>query len=285
MVVAGDGMTSSTVPVVALIGAPTDCHSSFIRGAALAPAAIRAAMTSDHGNAAAESGVELGIDVRLDDHGDVTLADTLPSTAADDARLFEAVSEAIILQAMPLVLGGDHAITVPVAAGLHAVHGPLTILHFDAHPDLYDHYDNDPRSHASPFARILEAGHAKRLVQVGIRTLNRHGREQAMRFGVEVIEMRNFSVERVPILDGPLYISIDMDGFDPGVAPGVAHLEPGGLTVRELLAVLDRQTAPLVGADIVELCPPRDPTGVTAILAAKLVRELAALYVRNGRAT
>ena len=276
-------MTSSSQPVVALIGAPTDCHSSFIRGAAQAPAAIRAAIASDHGNAAAESGVELGIDVRLDDRGDVSLADTLPSTAADDSALYEAVSEAIASRAMPLVLGGDHAITTPVAAALHAVHGPLNILHFDAHPDLYDDYDGDPRSHASPFARILEAGHAKRLVQVGIRTLNRHGREQAMRFGVEVIEMRHFAIDRVPILDGPLYISIDMDGFDPSAAPGVAHLEPGGLTVREVVAVLGRQTAPLVGADIVELCPPRDPTGVTAILAAKLVRELAALYVRNGR--
>lgn len=277
-------MTSSSVPVVALIGAPSDCHSSFMRGAASAPAAIRAALASDHGNAAAESGIELGVDVRLDDRGDVPLADMLPATATDDAALFKAVSEAVASQAMPLVLGGDHAMTVPVVVALGTAHGPLNILHFDAHPDLYDDFGGDPRSHASPFARILEAGHAKRLVQVGIRTLNRHCREQAARFGVEVIEMRHFSVDRVPVLDGPLYVSIDMDGFDPSVAPGVAHLEPGGLTVREVLAVLDRQTAPLVGADIVELCPPRDPTGVTAILAAKLVRELAALYVRNGRA-
>jgi arginase family enzyme len=94
--------------------------------------------------------------------------------------------------------------------------------------------------------------------------------------------MKDFNPDIVPVLDGPLYISVDLDGFDPGAAPGVAHLEPGGLTVREVLALLFRQTAPLVGADIVELHPPRDPTGVTAILAAKLVRELAALYVRNG---
>ncbi len=274
-------MTSVLIPVIALIGAPTDCHSSFIRGAASAPAAVRAALASDHGNASAESGIELGRDVRIDDRGDLPLTDTLASTPADDARLFDAVIDAMATNAMPLVLGGDHAISVPVVAALVARHGPLSILHFDAHPDLYDNYANDPRSHASPFARILEAGHAKRLVQVGIRTLNRHCREQAARFGVEVIEMRAFSIEAVPVLDGPLYISIDLDGFDPSVAPGVAHLEPGGLTVREVLAVLDRQTAPLVGADIVELCPPRDPTGVTALLAAKLVRELAALYVRN----
>jgi arginase len=85
----------------------------------------------------------------------------------------------------------------------------------------------------------------------------------------------------VPVLDGPLYISIDLDGIDPSEAPGVAHPEPGGLTVREVLAVLARQNAPIVGADIVELNPARDLNGVTAILAAKLVREVAALITRN----
>lgn len=268
-------------PRIALIGAPTDCHSSFLRGAATAPAAIRTALASDHGNAAAESGLEAGVDFHIDDTGDLPLADRRDTTAADDALIHDAVATAAGHGAMPLVLGGDHAISVPVVAALAARHGPLDILHFDAHPDLYDDFEGDPRSHASPFARILEARHAKRLVQVGIRTLNRHCREQAARFGVEVIEMRHFAVDAVPVLDGPLYVSIDMDGFDPSVAPGVAHLEPGGLTVREVLAVIDRQTAPLIGADIVELCPPRDPTGVTGILAAKLVRELAALHVRN----
>ena len=271
----------SVLPVVRLIGAPTDCHSSFLRGAASAPATIRAALASDHGNATAQCGIELGPDVCLDDAGDLPLADTLAATASDDDLLFNAVAHAMSAGAMPLILGGDHAVSVPAVAAIAAACGPLNILHFDAHPDIYDDFASDPRSHASPFARIMEAGHAKRLVQVGIRTMNRHCREQAARFGVEVMEMRHFSVDAVPLLDGPLYISIDMDGFDPSVAPGVAHLEPGGLTVREVLAVVARQTAPLVGADIVELCPFRDPTGVTAILAAKLVRELAALHVLN----
>ncbi|MDO9363584.1 MAG: arginase family protein, partial [Sphingopyxis sp.] len=126
------------------------------------------------------------------------------------------------------------------------------------------------------------AGHAARLVQVGIRTLNRHCREQAARFGVEIIPMASFTPDSVPVLDGPLYISIDLDGLDPSAAPGVAHPEPGGLTVREVLAVLHKQTAPIVGADIVELHPGRDAGDVTAILGAKLVRELAALIDRNG---
>jgi arginase len=269
-------------PCIVLIGAPSDCHSSFIRGAAKAPAAIRAALISEHGNAAAECGRELGIDFILDDRGGIEVPDTIAATAAFDAALLHAVATAAADGAMPLVLGGDHAISVPVVAALAARHGPLNILHFDAHPDLYDDYEGDPRSHASPFARIMEGGHAKRLVQVGIRTMNRHCREQVARFGVEVIEMRDFAVDRVPVLEGPLYISIDIDGIDPAFAPGVAHPEPGGLTVRDVLSVLTRQTAAIVGADVVELNPPRDVGGLTANLAAKLVKEIAALHARNG---
>src|SRR3546814_9431735 len=94
--------------------------------------------------------------------------------------------------------------------------------------------------------------------------------------------MADFSPERVPVLGGPLYISIDLDGLDPSAAPGVAHPEPGGLTVRELLAVLHKQTAPIVGPDIVELHPGRDICGVTALLGAQLVPAPAALDDRNG---
>ena len=271
---------SPSVPRIALIGAPTDIHSSFLRGTASAPPLIRAALASDHANSFAESGAEIGVDILIDDVGDLPLTESL----SDDAVIEAAVGKAAYSGAMPLVLGGDHAISFPVVAALAAIHGPLNILHFDAHPDLYDDFEGDPRSHASPFARIMEEGHALRLVQVGIRTLNRHCREQIERFGVEVIEMRDFAIGAVPILDGPLYISIDMDGFDPSVAPAVSHLEPGGLMTRDVLNVLTRQTAPLAGADIVELNPLRDINGMTAILAAKLVRELAALRLRNGGA-
>jgi arginase family enzyme len=127
----------------------------------------------------------------------------------------------------------------------------------------------------------MEAGLARQLVQVGIRTLNRHGREQAERFGVTIVPMRDHHVDAVPLLAGPLYISIDIDGFDPAFAPGVSHHEPGGLTVREVIALLDRQTASIVGADVVELNPSRDINGMTAVLAAKMVKEVAALAMRN----
>lgn len=268
---------TSAPPRVRLIGLPTDSHSSFLRGAAAGPAAIRAALASDHGNAAAENGLELGIDVLIDDIGDMPLREA----AGDPGMIRAAIAAAVADRAVPLSLGGDHMVTFPIVAALVEAHGPINILHFDAHPDLYDDFNGDPLSHASPFARIMEGGHARRLVQFGIRTLNRHCRDQAQRFGVEIVEMRDFVPDRVPIPEGPLYISIDLDGFDPAFAPGVSHHEPGGASVREFLSVLHRVRGPIVGADIVELNPSRDVNGVTAILAAKLVKELAALAVET----
>ena len=260
-------------PIVRLIGLPTDGHSSFLRGAAAGPSAIRAALGSEHGNAAAENGVELGVDVLVEDVGDLALKEA----AEDWAMIRDSTRACAQVGAVPISLGGDHMISFPCVSGLAEIYGPLNILHFDAHPDLYDDFEDDPLSHASPFARIMEAGLASRLVQFGIRTLNRHCREQAERFGVEIIEMRDFAPDCVPIPDSPLYVSVDLDGFDPAFAPGVSHHEPGGPSVRDFLSVLQRIKVPIVGGDIVELNPKRDKDGVTATLAAKLVKELAAL--------
>ena len=266
-------------PHIHLIGLPTDQNSSFERGAALAPPAIRAALWSDRGNLSAQSGHEIGTDIALKDLGDLPLSDM--DCAADDVMIIQAVTETMDAGAIPLLLGGDHAVNYPIVAALAARHGPLNILHFDAHPDIYADFEGNPRSHASPFARILEAGHATRIVQVGIRTLNKHCREQAERFDVEILPILNFDADMVPVLEGPLYISIDLDGIDPSEAPGVAHPEPGGLTVREVLSIIAKQRAHIVGADIVELNPTRDVNDITAIVAAKLVRELAAHIHQN----
>jgi agmatinase len=256
-----------------LVGLPTDSHSSFLRGAAGAPSLIRAALLSDHSNMAAESGLEIGIDIALDDAGDLDLNED----SSDFDRIRDAAQAAGRDGIVPLFLGGDHMVSYPIVAGLAAVHGPINILHFDAHPDLYEDFGGDRLSHASPFARIMEEGLAGRLVQVGIRTLNRHCREQAERYGVEIVHMRDFAPERVPIPAAPLYVSVDLDALDPACAPGVSHHEPGGLQTRELLAVLHRIDSRIVGADIVEYNPTRDINGMTAVVAAKLLKELAAL--------
>ncbi len=265
------------LPRIRLIGLPTDINSSFERGPAKAPAAIREALWSDRANLSTELRLEIGPGISLEDGGDLELIEG----KGDDDMIRAAVSAAISAGCIPFMLGGDHAVTFPIMQAIAAQYGPVNLLHFDAHPDIYHDFGGNPRSHASPFARIMEAGLAKRLVQVGIRTANDHCREQAARFGVEMIEMANFSVDQVPVLDGPLYISLDIDGLDPAFAPGVSHPEPGGLTVREVIAVIHRQTAPMIGADLVELNPDRDAGGITAMVAAKLLREVAATITRN----
>ena len=252
-----------------LIGLPYDASSSYLRGAAGAPPAIREALACDSTNGWSESVRE--VVPLIADAGDLELP------ATDEARsLIEAGIRRVLGQGgRPIALGGDHSVTYPVLRALGPLHPGLTILHFDAHPDLYQDFEGDPHSHACPFARILEDGLASRLVQVGIRTMNGHQRDQAVRFGAEVIDMRAWSRGVRPEVRGPVYVSIDMDALDPAFAPGVSHREPGGLSSREVIEVLQALPGPVVGADIVELNPAQDPFGLTAPLCAKLVKELA----------
>ncbi len=255
---------------VALLGLPTDQHSSFLRGAARGPAAIRAALHSPHSHLTASNGVEVG--GVLHDLGDAPLLED----SGDLARMVEAV-RAAFAEGPAIVLGGDHAITYPVLAGIAAAEiAPPRIVHIDAHPDLYDDFEGDPLSHASPFARILEQGLAGSLTQLGIRTVNAHLRDQIARFGVRAFAPDEHAAGLAALPAGPTYISIDLDGLDPAFAPGVSHHEPGGLTTREVLEVIWKTPGPVIGGDVVELNPDRDIHGMTATLAAKLVKELAA---------
>ena len=180
-----------------------------------------------------------------------------------------------------LLLGGDHSVTHPILRAYGAGPRPLTVLHLDAHPDLYDELDGNRYSHACPFARVMEEGLCDRLVQVGIRTATPHQRQQAERFGVTTIEMRDWTPETALPIDGPCYVSLDLDVLDPAYAPGVSHHEPGGMSVRDVLGVLDRIPGPIVGADIVEYNPTRDLNGATAMVAAKFVKELLARMIRS----
>jgi len=256
-----------------LIGLPYDGSSSHQRGAAGAPPLIRRALFSDATNVWSESGVDLGADGALHDAGDVELAG-----AGDDvrARIEAAVARLLDGGARPLALGGDHSVTYPAVRAFRGRHPRLTVLHLDAHADLYDSYAGDRHSHACPFARIMEEGLVQRLVQVGVRTLNGHQRAQARRFGVEVVEMREWHDGRRVGLDSPVYVSLDVDVLDPAFAPGVSHREPGGMSTRQVIGIIQSINVPLVGADIVELNPRADPVGLTATVCAKLVKELAA---------
>ncbi len=259
-----------------LIGVPYDAGSSYLRGAADAPAHIREALRSPSANRWTEDLQHLEGDGDVADAGDLALA----ADASARVAIQHAIASLLAAGAAPLVLGGDHSITYPVLRAMAAVHGPLTVLHLDAHADLYDTFEGDQFSHACPFARIMEEGLARRLVQVGIRTLTGHQRAQADRFGVEIIDMRAWAAGTRPQVTGPMYLSVDLDVLDPAFAPGVSHWEPGGLSTRDLLALIQSVGGPVVGADVVECNPRRDPTGMTAMVAAKVVKELAAVMRR-----
>jgi agmatinase len=186
------------------------------------------------------------------------------------------VSELLEQKHRVLAVGGDHSITYPIVKAYSRFFKHLNILHLDAHADLLDVCQNNPYSHACPFARIMEQNLAVRLVQIGVRALESEERVQAERFGVEIIDMLHWQSGSVPEFNGPLYISIDLDVLDPAFAPGVSHHEPGGLTTREVIWMIQEIPAPIVGGDIVELNPERDFAGITAKVAAKLLKEMAA---------
>jgi agmatinase len=254
-----------------LIGLPYDASSSYLQGAAEAPPLIREALQSPAWNTWCEQAREVTGAGGLSDAGDLVL----PPTAEARTRIEAGIAELIAAGHRPLALGGDHSVTYPVLRAVSRGHSRLTILHIDAHSDLYDEFEGDRFSHACPFARIMEEGLASRLVQVGIRTMNDHQRAQAERFGVEVIDMRAWQTGTRPSVDGAVYVSIDLDGLDPAFAPGVSHRDPGGLTVREVIGLVQRAGGYLVGADIVEYNPRQDLGDLTATVAAKLVKEVA----------
>lgn len=263
-----------TFGVPTLMGIPYDGQSSYLRGAAEAPAKIREALHCPASNDWTEIGVDLGVAGIYGDAGDLELRD------ADAFAAIEAAVGSLLEQAKrPVLLGGDHAITYPIVKAFARKYSELTIFHFDAHPDLYDEFEGNRFSHACPFARIMEVGLAKRLLQVGIRTINGHQREQAGRFAVEVVEMRALAALERMKSAGPVYITFDMDVLDPAFAPGVSHREPGGMSVREAIAHLHAIGGEIVGADVVEYNPVQDIAGVTATVAAKIVKEILGMMI------
>ncbi|MGI9170127.1 MAG: arginase family protein, partial [Caulobacteraceae bacterium] len=173
-----------------------------------------------------------------------------------------------------LSLGGDHAVTFHVFRAYADRWPDISIVHIDAHPDLHDNFAGDPLSHASPFARIMERGLSPRLIQIGIRASTDHQRLQAERFGAQTFGPEDMAGALACLPTGLVYLTVDLDGLDPSVAPGVNHYEPGGLTAREVLAVIGAIPGDLIGADIVELCPARDHLDMTAKVAAKLAKEI-----------
>ncbi len=248
-------------------GIQFDEKSSYQKGAKLAPPLIREALYSGSLNLFAENGKSIENDF-IEDKGDFEITKYFNIENITKKHLDD--------HAKVLTLGGDHSITFPIIKAYNKTYPKLDILHIDAHADLYDVYEGDKYSHACPFARIMENRFATRLVQVGIRTLNSHQTDQSDKFGVEIHQMKNLDLTAISKFENPLYISLDMDAFDPAFAPGVSHHEPGGLSARDVISLVQNIDAEVVGADIVEYNPNRDFQNMTAFLAAKMMKELLA---------
>lgn len=265
---------------VTLLGVPWDASSSFQRGAADAPPLIREALRSPSSNSYNERGDDVSSADVLADAGDVTLPD---DAAAARAAIERGVRRILDASAKPLLLGGDHSITYPILRAF-ADRGPLTVLHFDAHGDIYDEFEGDRYSHACPFARVMEEKLAARLIQVGVRTLTPHQRDQSRRFATEIFGAGRWrqAIDAVSAVQGSVYVSLDLDVLEPMLAPGLSHPEPGGLSVRDVLDVLSALRADVAGADVVEYNPRNDVRDLTARVAAKFVKELVGLMRKNG---
>jgi arginase len=263
---------------IALLGIPHDDNSSFMKGPAEAPPLIRRELFSDCYSSWSETGIDIGAPGKLIDHGDIQFIGVADPWDVIERRVADAIESGDRL----ISLGGDHAITHPIMRAVRRRHNKLTILHIDAHADIYDAYQGNRRSHASPFARIMEEQLSDRLIQVGLRTINDHHRDQFNRFGVEVVEANRCRETLTLDLKTPVYLSVDLDALDPAFAPGVSHREPGGLSTRQVIQWIQAIDQPIVAADIVEYNPRCDISGMTATVAAKLAKEIGGMMLKLG---
>ena len=262
-----------TLPL-AFAGLPSDTQSTFRRGPAAGPSRIRLAYDGRCYNATTELGADLA--------GLVSdVGDWLPGSSWEGTREDYRVraEEMLAGEAVPFFAGGDHAITMPLVEALEVLEESVHVVQLDAHPDLYPEFDGDRFSHACVGARILEMEHVASLTQIGVRTLNQPQLEVARRHAgrLTILEARDVpfrpsDLSHIP--DGaPVYLTVDLDAFDPAYAPGVSHPVPGGISPRQALGLIQEAPWRLVGMDAVEVNPTADHGDRTALLAARLMHE------------
>ncbi len=256
--------------MLALLGLPTDVNSAYLRGASKAPPLIRQELYSEAGNMFSESILDLIAAGALEDLGNIALCED----ETDLRTIEDAVSEQLKRGRWVQSLGGDQSVSFPILSAYARRFPDLSIVHFDARPDLYSSFEGNRDSNASSLARVLEAIPVRKLVQIGIRTTSRKQQELAERYGVAVFYAWEIEQARAALPGGPVYVTVDMNVLDPAFAPGVSHREPGGLSVRETLGLLKAIPGTIVGADVVEYNPEHDVDGLTASVAAKFTREL-----------
>lgn len=280
---------------VAILGIPFDAGVSYRPGARFGPAAIRA-------GSKLLRAYHPGLDVQpwlvhqVADAGDVA---TNPFDILEAIGQIEAgAREALTKSDLVLALGGDHTIALPLLRVAHERHGPVALVHFDAHIDTWDTYFGAAYTHGTPFRRAFEEGILApgRSAHIGIRgpVFGRQDFIDDGAMGFEIVTTVDVAragvdatIERIRarVGDSPVYVSIDIDVLDPAHAPGTGTPEPGGLTTREMMLILRGMAGlPVVGADVVEVAPPYDHAELTSLAAANLAYELLALFALEGAA-
>ena len=268
---------------VAIMGAPYDFGTQWRSGARFGPRSIREASTLfSFGHAGAydhEDGVTYLQAVRMVDIGDADIVHT--DTIKSHANIELGVRKILGAGALPVVLGGDHSINIP-CINAFGDSGPVHVVQIDAHLDFVDERHGVRFGHGNPLRRAAEKSYVTGLTQIGIRNVSstaREGYENARRMGSDILSVRQFRklgvdavLERVPA-DRRYYVTIDIDGFDPSIAPGTGTPSHGGFIYYEILELLAGlvKRGPVVGVDLVEVAPDYDHTGTTAILAAQLL--------------
>ena len=278
---------------IMIIGAPFDGGTSHRPGARFGPQAIRFTdyLPHDGSRPHLSLGVDPLVELKVADAGDVEMLSG--DTEQSLPRLEEAVHQACVGGAIPVILGGDHTISLPDATGVarHLGWGRVSMIHFDAHADTGDTQWGALYGHGTPMRRLIESGAIRgdRFLQVGLRgywpepeTLEWMAGQQMRSFEMTEIVARGLDdclTEAFGIAtdecDG-VFLSVDVDVVDPGMAPGTGTPEPGGLTARQLLDAVRRiaMELPVVGVEVVEVSPPYDHAEVTAFLANRVVLEV-----------
>jgi agmatinase len=273
---------------VAVLGIPYDMGTQYRAGARFGPRAIREASTLfsfGHGGAYdhEDDVVYLPLDkVRIVDVGDADIVHT--DTARSHANAERAVRQLLAHDVLPVMLGGDHAVNIPCIRAF-SEHGPIHIVQIDAHLDFVDVRHGVREGHGNPMRRAAEQSHVSGLTQLGIRNVSstaREGYEDARRRGSTILSVRQVRrlgtadvLERIPAGER-YYVTIDIDGFDPSIAPGTGTPSHGGFLYYEVMELLQglARRGDVVGIDLVEVAPAYDPSGITGFLAAQVLLNL-----------
>ena len=270
---------------VGFVGVPLDIGTSHRSGTRFGPRQIRAesAMLRPYNMATRVSPFD---HVQVADLGDIAI-DTFDLKRS--VEIIEAGIAGILAHGCtPITLGGDHTLTLPVLRAIRAVHGPVGLVHVDAHADINEHMFGEAIAHGTPFRRAVEEGllDTSRVVQIGLRGTGYADDDfdWPRRQGFRVVQAEDcwhrslaplMAEVREQMGDGPVYLSYDIDSLDPGVAPGTGTLEIGGLTTVQALEIVRGLAGlDLVGCDLVEVSPPYDQAGTTALIAANLLYEM-----------